>query len=261
MRQPTLYIPHGGGPCFFMDWTPAGAWDELAAYLRGIVPSLPETPRAVLVISAHWEERLPTLMTHRSPPMLFDYSGFPPHTYKLSWPAPGAPELAEVVAAHFASAGIEVGRDPKRGFDHGVFVPLLLALPDATVPTLQLSLKQGLDPEQHLAIGRALAPLRDEGVLIVGSGSSYHNMRGFGRAMADSKAFDDWLADAVTAPAEERNSVLARWSTAPKARACHPREEHLLPLHVCAGAAGEDAGRIDFNGEVMGVKMSAVRFG
>ena len=180
-RQPTLFIPHGGGPCFFMDPPPNDphAWDAMAAYLRGIAASLPAKPRAILVISAHWETPRPTVMTAAHPPMLFDYYGFPEHTYKLEYPAPGSPELASRVRALLADAGIASDADDARGYDHGVFVPFLLMFPDADIPIVQLSLRGDLDPAAHIAIGRALAPLRDEGVLIVGSGMSYHNLRRF----------------------------------------------------------------------------------
>lgn len=262
-RQPTLFIPHGGGPCFFMDWDPPDTWNRLAAWLRGLAATLPERPRALLVVSGHWEEAVPTVLSAANPSLLFDYYGFPPHTYALRWPAAGSPDLAARVGELLAAAGISWRAEPGRGYDHGVFVPLKLAFPEADVPTVQLSLRAGLDPVDHLALGRALAALRDEGVLVLGSGMSYHNMRGFGTpgALADSKAFDAWLAETVAEKPSARDERLVRWSTAPSARACHPREEHLLPLLVVAGAGGRDPGRQVFRDEVMGVVVSAVRFG
>jgi aromatic ring-opening dioxygenase catalytic subunit (LigB family) len=263
--MPTLYIPHGGGPCFFMDWTmgPRDTWDRLAAFLRGLDASLPERPKAVLVISAHWETKVPTVLASAAPPLLFDYYGFPKHTYELTWPAPGAPHLADRVATLLGAAGFESQRETARGFDHGVFVPLKVAYPDADVPTIQLSLQEGLEPERHLAIGRALEPLRDEGVLIIGSGMSYHNMRGFmtGAGRGDSERFDRWLAAAVEKSTEARATDLVGWMKAPSARESHPREEHLLPLMVAAGAAGNDQGKAVFTDNVMGVQVSAIRFG
>jgi aromatic ring-opening dioxygenase catalytic subunit (LigB family) len=265
MRIPTLYIPHGGGPCFFMDWSmgPKDTWERLRAWLAALLGSLPERPQALLVISAHWEQPVPTVTTSPSPPMLFDYYGFPPQTYELRWPAPGDPELAARVRALLAAAGLPSTEDGRRGYDHGVFVPLLVALPDASIPTVQLSLQRGLDPAFHLALGRALEPLRDEGVLILGSGMSYHDMGGFGGpwALALSKQFDAWLAETVALPKEERERRLERWEEAPAARRCHPREEHLLPLMVVAGAAGQDAGAAVFADVVMGAWVSAQRFG
>lgn len=267
-RMPGIYIPHGGGPCFFMD-PPAQdphVWDGMAAYLRGIAATLPAPPRAILVISAHWECAVPTVNTGARPGMLFDYYGFPDHTYRLDYPAPGAPALAAQVRALLAGAGIESAEDADRGYDHGVFVPFLLMFPEAEIPVLQLSLQAGLDPAAHLAIGRALAPLRDDGVLIVGSGMSYHNLRAFyprdEGAIAASLAFDAALTTALAdADPAVRESALAHWKALPDAIACHPREEHLLPLMVVAGAAGGDPGRRAFNDRVFGKAVSGFHFG
>jgi aromatic ring-opening dioxygenase catalytic subunit (LigB family) len=214
-------------------------------------------------VSAHWEAPVPTVTTSAAPPLLYDYYGFPPHTYELKWPAPGAPELASRVRHLLSGAGFESGEDGKRGFDHGVFVPLKLSYPEAQVPTVQLSLRAGLDPAEHLAMGRALAPLRDEGVFLVGSGMSYHNMRGFNGASSHepSARFDAWLGEVAKEEPSKRDTALAAWTKAPSARECHPREEHLLPLMVVAGAAGNDRGKTVFHDEVMGVAVSAVRFG
>jgi aromatic ring-opening dioxygenase catalytic subunit (LigB family) len=161
------------------------------------------------------------------------------------------------------AAGIPSQEDDRRGFDHGVFVPLKVAFPEPTIPVVQLSLQRGLDPAQHIAIGRALAPLRDEGVLIVGSGMSYHNMRGFmSTAGAEhSKRFGAWLAKTIAEDPAARDRDLTKWVEAPDARASHPREEHLLPLMVVAGAAGSDRGREVFRDHVMGVDVAAVHFG
>jgi len=263
-RQPTLYLPHGGGPCFFMEWTmgPRDTWHRMAEWLRSIPGSLPATPEALLVVSGHWEAPVPTVTSSATPPLLYDYAGFPPSTYELTWPAPGSPDLAARVQRLLGSAGIEAGSDGKRGFDHGVFIPLKVAYPEPRIPTVQLSLRADLDPAQHLAMGRALAPLRDEGVLIVGSGMSYHNMRGFmdPRTLDVSARFDEWLTAAVTAEPGERDASLTGWSRAPMARQSHPREEHLLPLMVVAGAAGTDRGERVLRDEVMGAVVSAFRF-
>jgi aromatic ring-opening dioxygenase catalytic subunit (LigB family) len=195
------------------------------------------------------------------PPLIFDYYGFPEHTYRLTFEAPGSPRLASRVRELLAAAGLPAQADPERGYDHGVFVPLKLVTPEADIPVVELSLNQGLDPETHLAAGRALAPLRQEGVLIVGSGMSWHNMRGFTPAFtAKSAAFDDWLADAVANPAR-RDEALRRWEAAPYARDAHPREEHLAPLFVAAGAASGEPGRIAFRDKVMDVVVSGIEFG
>ena len=296
-RFPAVYVSHGGGPWPFMDLGPAkqAAMKPLADYLGALVLGLPQRPRAVLMVSAHWEEPVATLMTSPHPPMLYDYYNFPASTYALQWPAPGATDLAPTVSTMLGRAGFEVRSDPNRGFDHGTFVPMMLALPKADLPVLQLSLLQDMDPSRHhglfspmavirpeadipvvqlslklvldprthLAAGRALAPLRDEGVLLLGSGNSYHNMRGFGQASssAPSRAFDDWLVEAVGSDRETRRQRLIDWAAAPGARACHPREEHLLPLHVMAGAAGADPGRPTLRIEFSAVHNTCVQFG
>lgn len=262
-RQPTIYIPHGGGPCFFMDWTmgPPDTWHSMAEHLRTLGREHAD-PRALLVVSAHWERPVVTVQSGERPELLFDYSGFPPHTYQLTWPAPGAPDVAARVRTLLDAAGIANAEDRQRGFDHGVFVPLKVAYPEPTIPTLQLSLRTGLDAAEHLAIGRALAPLRDEGVLILGSGMSYHDMRGFGRpaSLGLSLQFDAWLDEVCSDPAV-REAALAAWDRAPAGRQCHPREEHLLPLMVAAGAAAGEPGRRLFQDQVMGVQVSAFEFG
>lgn len=261
---PTLYIPHGGGPCFFMDWTmgPANTWDKMAAWLKQLLSTLSERPQALLVVSAHWETAQPRLTGHAQPALIYDYYGFPEHTYQLTYPAPGHPALATEIHRLLTAAGIPADIDPERGLDHGVFVPFKLIDPEAQIPVLQLSLQAGLDPAQHLAIGRALAPLREQGVLIVGSGMSFHNMRAFGNhAQAQSRVFDDWLTQTVTAPEPVRTEGLLHWSQAPQARFSHPREEHLLPLMVVAGAAGNDPGAKIFEDEVMDSIVSAFQFG
>jgi aromatic ring-opening dioxygenase catalytic subunit (LigB family) len=259
-RQPSLFIPHGGGPCFFMP-DPAGTWASMAEYLRSLPASLPQPPRAILVVSGHWEERAFAFTGAAQPNLIFDYCGFPPETYRLTWPAPGAPWLAERGAALLQAAGLPSATDPQRGFDHGVFVPLKVAFPDADVPVVQMSLHASLDPALHLAAGQALAPLRDEGVLVLGSGMSFHNLRAMGdpRAAAPSKEFDFWLTAAAAAPAPERAERLGRWEEAPYARLCHPREEHLMPLMVAAGAAS-GSGVQDYREMVLGGAISAFRF-
>lgn len=266
MRLPTTYLPHGGGPWPWMDpraFGGPGALDGLRRYLESLPATLPEAPRAILCVTAHWEEPRPTVSAAAAPGMLYDYYGFPPETYRIRWPAPGEPTVAALVHGLLAKAGFAPEVDTARGYDHGTFVPLAVAWPKAEVPTVQLSLVRGLDPALHLRLGRALAPLRDEGVYIVGSGMSYHNMQGFGSPEGGrvSEIFDAWMAESVVRPAAERDSALSRWAAAPSARAAHPREEHLLPLMVVAGAAGEDAGRVSWSGSVLGTRVSAVQFG
>ncbi|MCB9651438.1 MAG: dioxygenase [Deltaproteobacteria bacterium] len=264
-RMPVVFLPHGGGPWPFVDLG-MGSPAELSAlrtYLEGL-RSLPKVaPKAVLMISAHWEAPVPTVMTSARPPMLYDYYGFPPESYTITWPAPGSPALAERVQALLGAAGMKSAQDASRGFDHGAFVPLKLTYPEADVPTVQLSLRQGLDPAEHIAIGRALSPLRDEGVFIVGSGMTFHNLRAFGdpRAREPAEAFDAWLRDVTTQPAKARDAALSRWTEAPSARLVHPREEHLIPLMVAAGAAGDDVATVPYNGTLMGLRLSGYHFG
>jgi len=268
-RLPTLYIPHGGGPCFFMDplpGMPPDLWDKMAAYLRGIRASLPARPEAVVVISAHWEAARPTVSQVQRHSLLFDYYGFPEHTYRLTYPAQGSVALAQKVQELLARAAIDCDVDGSRGIDHGVFIPFKLIFPEADVPIVPLSLRHDLDARAHLAIGAALAPLREQGVLIVGSGMSYHNLREFFhqnfRANEAARQFDQWLATTVRLPnTAERDQALGDWQRAPGARECHPRAEHLLPLMVAAGAARNDPGQIAYCDILLGKALSAVQFG
>ncbi|UTV31001.1 DODA-type extradiol aromatic ring-opening family dioxygenase [Photobacterium atrarenae] len=263
--QPVLFIPHGAGPCFFMDWKPAGIWDAMARSLEALPHTLPARPRAILIISAHWQTTGFRVSATEQPELNYDFYGFPAHTYRLRYPAPGSPQLAGEIGARLSQAGLDCQPDPGQCFDHGVFVPLKLMFPEADIPVVQLSLQSSLDPALHLAAGRALAPLRDEGVLIIGSGMSFHNMRGYGNAQfsAPSAAFDDWLTGAIGADSARREAALCQWTQAPAALQCHPPgdEEHLLPLMVAAGAAGTDSGHKVFSAQVMQVRLSAFRFG
>lgn len=260
---PTWFIPHGGGPCFFMEWDPPDTWKKLAAWLSGLETTLSAPPHAVVVISGHWEEDAFTVTAHAHPPLIYDYYGFPEHTYRLEYAAPGAPELARQIAGLLRESGLSAHVDPQRGLDHGVFIPFKLIFPKADIPVVQLSLQSGLDPATHLAAGRALVVLRQQGVLLVGSGMSYHNLQGFfGGEGERADRFDAWLTETVgLADPEVRASRLMEWSRAPAARMAHPREEHLVPLMVAAGAAGTDAGRQVFADRIMGARISAYRFG
>lgn len=261
---PTLFIPHGGGPCFFID-PPADdphMWDGLASYLRGIDASLGTRPKAVLVVSGHWEMERPTVNMAERPTLLFDYHGFPEHTYRLKYPVAGAPDLEPRVRSLLAEAGFDLGLEHKRGLDHGVFVPFLLIYPHADVPIMQLSLHDSLDPGTHLAIGRALAPLRRQGVLIVGSGMSYHNLAAMfsGGGAEAAAAFDAWLGGTIADP-KSREERLTEWRSAPGGRASHPRSEHLIPLMVAAGAAAGDPAIRTFNESIAGKPISGFQFG
>jgi aromatic ring-opening dioxygenase catalytic subunit (LigB family) len=259
--QPSLFIPHGGGPCFFMP-DPDGTWRGMEAYLRGLAGTLPARPKAILLISGHWGTRGGFGLTGAEHPgLIYDYYNFPPHTYELTYPVPGAPWLAERAAALLSAAGMPAAIDPARGLDHGVFVPMKVAFPDADIPLVQMSIDASYDPALHLRAGEAIAPLREEGVLIIGSGMSFHNLRAFRdpRAEGPSRLFDDWLTSAAQAAPAERADLLTHWADAPYARVCHPQEDHLIPLMVAAGASGSP-GLQDYGELVMGSAISGYSF-
>lgn len=242
-----IYFSHGGGPLPILG-------DPGHAAMVRFMKTLPEQlhrPEAVLVISAHWEEPVATVLNAPQPPLFYDYYGFPEAAYELTYPAPGSPALAEKVVGLLNDQQIATGMNPVRGFDHGMFIPLKMMYPDADIPTTQLSLLRGLDAAAHLELGRALRPLMDENILIIGSGFSFHNMREFfnthsGPSDLKNEAFQDWLIDICTGEHDQaaREDALLHWEQAPYARYCHPREEHLLPLLVCAALAGMPAEKI-----------------
>lgn len=260
--MPTIYLPHGGGP---WPWTPPFSpalgveYRPLRAYLESLSTSLPRRPRGIVIVSAHWEAQLPTVTAGERPDMLYDYYGFPAEAYRIRWDAPGSPTLTARVGDLLAAAGIESAETSERGFDHGTFIPMKLAFPEADIPTVQLSLDASYDPARHIAIGRALSGLREEGILIVGSGMSFENFRARDLVRCSSE-FDAWFRDTAVAAPEVRDARLRDWTSAPHARTAHPHEEHLLPMMVAAGAAGMDRGRIAFTGSLMGIRVSAVQF-
>ena len=261
-QTPILYLPHGGGPMPLLgEPNHAG----LVEFLQSM-PSKFGRPNAILTISAHWEGAIASVSGASEPAMIYDYSGFPQEAYALRYPAPGSPEIARQVVEMLNKQGLEAMMDPERGFDHGTFVPLMLMYPQADIPVVQLSLARDMDPASHIRMGEAVAELSQQGVLILGSGMSFHNMGGFMSSSRDaydkSAIFDRWLNEAIvgdTLSGEARQQQMRDWASAPEARFCHPREEHLLPLHVCFGAAerlGLAAENV-FDGEVLGVKVSA----
>jgi len=264
-RLPTYFISHGGGPWPWLKAQMPGVYDKLEASLKDMARQFGTAPKAVLVVSGHWEERDFTVMSSPEPPMIYDYSGFPEFTYRIKYPAPGSPEVARHVQELLRGAGFSAQADDRRGFDHGTFAPLAAIYPEADVPVLQLSIRSDYDVDAHLAAGRALAPLRDEGVLIVGSGLSYHNLRRFGDAgQHPSREFDAWLTSAVCGTvSEERNRKLRDWAQGPSARLAHPVEDHLIPLMVAVGAAEEEAGeRVYHEDSFFGaLSVSSYRFG
>ena len=239
-----VYFSHGGGPLPILGDPSHAAMIEFMKQLPARLPR----PEAILVISAHWEENEATLLSAERPPMFYDYYGFPAAAYAITYPAPGHPALAQRIADLLSGSGVPARLDPRRGFDHGLFIPLKMMYPGADIPALQLSLIRGLDPAAHLALGRALRSLLPENILVIGSGFSFHNMRAFsweGIAEPDpaNDAFQEWLIETCTASltGEEREQRLRDWAKAPSARYCHPREEHLLPLQVCYGLAQRQA--------------------
>ncbi|KAB7768315.1 DODA-type extradiol aromatic ring-opening family dioxygenase [Xanthomonas maliensis] len=180
-RQPAIFLSHAGGPCFWMDFPPPygpGTFEGLRGYFAGIVDSLPARPEAIVLVSAHWDARVPTVSAAAAPPMLFDYGGFPKHTYELSYPALGSPPLAAKISELLRHAGIEHAVDSQRGYDHGVFVPMLIIDPEASIPVVMLSIRSDLDAAVHLRMGEALAPLRDRNILLLGSGNVWHGQGG-----------------------------------------------------------------------------------
>ncbi len=346
-RQPTFFITHGAGPCFWMDFPAlgSGAFDGLRAYFAGLLASLPQKPDAILVMSAHWETEGFAVSAAAHPGMIYDYSGFPEHTYRLSHPAPGAPALAQSVRELLTAAGLQTDLDPARGFDHGVFVPMMIVNPLADIPIVTLSvarkilrtvpepvspetlvhsenhasdatphalssltprekhvlqarfgfntdtdhtpeeigrqfsvtrerirqieakalqkLQRAFDPATHYAAGAALAPLRDANILVIGSGSSYHNLRDFFAGSAEAAdAFDGWLDETMALPdITQRQARLTQWESAPGGQASHPRAEHLIPLLTVAGAGGTDKARRDFHAHIGNKPFACFRFG
>ncbi|ETD68590.1 aromatic ring-cleaving dioxygenase [Pelistega indica] len=264
MKQAVYFISHGGGP-----WPWIEQWAEDYAGLRQslehIATELPEKPKAILMISAHWITQGHLAIMHQpQPKMLYDYYGFPEHTYHIQYPAPSDPLLAEYIQNKLEQAHFSVIKDTERGFDHGAFVPLALAFPDANIPVIQLSIERHFDPAYHIRLGEALASLREEGILIIASGLSFHNMRLFNaHGTQPSKEFDQWLRNALSQESNDRKEALIHWETAPSARIAHATEDHLIPLMVAIGAAGNDMVEINYHEDnVMGgVTVSSFKFG
>jgi aromatic ring-opening dioxygenase catalytic subunit (LigB family) len=262
-RMPVYFLSHGGGPWPYVDGM-RQLFARTEREFKALPDRLPAKPKAVLVITGHWEEDAFTVSAAEYPPMLYDYGGFPEHTYQIQYPAPGSPALAARVKKLLSNIGLPVGEDPQRGFDHGTFVPLVLMYPAADVPVVMLSLKSTYDPEEHIRVGQALASVRDEGVLIMGSGMTYHNMSGMGRndSTPVAEAFESYLGSAIAqSDWRVRNDMLIHWENAAGARLAHPREDHLVPLMVVAGAAEEDSGRHVLVDRVFKVPMASYEFG
>lgn len=235
-----VFISHGGGPLPLLG---DPNHTEMILALQDLVKTFPR-PKAIIVISAHWETNAPTISSAIKPPLFYDYYGFPPESYQIQYPCSGDPTLAQQIYDHLGENDIEANFDEERGLDHGVFVPLKLMYPEADIPVVQLSLLNTLDPMKHIKIGAALKEMHQQGVLVVGSGFSFHNMRAFFSADKSTshlnESFENWLENTcmnVNLSESERLDLLVNWHCAPGARFCHPREEHLMPLHVCYGAS------------------------
>lgn len=262
-RLPTFFLSHGGGPWPYVPAMKA-QFEKTAQWLTDLPKTLPQKPKAILSVSGHWEEKVFTVSSAQHPPMIYDYTGFPPHTYQIKYSAPGSPEVAHRVLELLSQNDIQNHENTEHGFDHGTFVPLFLMYPDADIPVVSMSINANYDPLEHLKVGEALMPLRDEGVLIIGSGLSYHNMRGFGSAEAKpvSQQFGQWLGETISnTNTQIRNQKLMEWEKAPAARLAHPQEDHLIPLMVAVGAAGKDTGHVAFIDHVRNVDMASYRFG
>lgn len=241
-KPQVLYLSHGGGPLPLLG---DEGHTEMVSCLQEIAAKIIK-PSAILVVSAHWEQTIPTITSGAQPSLLYDYYGFPEESYSIEYPCPGNQALARKIHKVLTNANINARLDEERGFDHGLFVPLKIMYPEADIPCIQLSLVQNLDPMVHINIGRALQNLNYEKLLVIGSGFSFHNMKAFfapetSDLKAQNESFENWLLDTCSnqdIDEEERTKRLAQWEEAPFARYCHPREEHLLPLHVCYGLTG-----------------------
>jgi len=258
-----LYIPHGGGALPLLDEAGHGAMNS---FLRGFASTVTR-PDAIVVISAHWEESVISITAGKTPQLYFDYFNFPAEAYQYQYPAPGDPQLAERIQGVLQQASIESKLDYDRGYDHGLFIPLMMMYPDADIPCVQVSLSSSLDAGLHVQIGKALSALKSENLLILGSGFSFHNMQAFNNKPVESldernQAFEAWLVQTCSDNSideTEREARLVDWQQAPYARYCHPREEHLLPLQVCYGVAQSVATTV-FQDRVSGFLVSAYQW-
>lgn len=267
-RLPVAFVSHGGGPSFFMEAPPGDRFADIAAGSDAMksLQRLPkqlgaEKPTAIVVVSAHWESSHKVLVTGRSEytKLLYDYGGFPAHTYKLEYRAPGEPQLAKRITELLKNKGLQSELDMNRNWDHGVFIPLKVMYPEANIPVVEISILQSYDPKVHIDIGKALAPLRDEGVLIIGSGYATHNFAG---VAAQNRKFVDAMSEVVANQSpENRLKSLEEWDKLPGARDAHRQEDHLMPLHVIAGAGGEDKGQVIYRKDTIGGLMIFAHFG
>jgi 4,5-DOPA dioxygenase extradiol len=254
-----IYFSHGGGPLPILNHP---SHEKMIKFMNNL-PSIIKRPDAIVVFSAHWEESIVAIQSGSKPELVYDYFGFPAAAYELKYPCNGNRALAARIADLFQGNGIHGRLDHNRPYDHGSYIPLIMMYPDADIPVLQVSLNHNLDPRTHLDMGRALRPLLDENILIIGSGFSFHNMRRFdfaGSNMEDhlNNEFQDRLIEICCGEMDETKKWrhLTGWENMPGARYCHPREEHLLPLLVCAGLAANNASTL-FDDYILGKRATA----
>ncbi len=234
-RMPVVFVSHGAPDALLMAHDTVECWSEIGRSIS--------SPRAILAISAHWEERVPTVSLSDAPETLYDFHGFSDELYRMQYPAPGAPILAERAASLLSSKAMDSARNASRGLDHGAWVPLSAMYPKADVPVAQLSLARNTGPDFHFDLGRALSPLRDEGVLILCSGAITHNFAwldwtGKKAAAPEAETFSDWIGDRIAA---HDIKAMLDYRSAPYGAASHPSEEHFMPLFAALGAAENDA--------------------
>ena len=262
--MPAFFLSHGGGPWPWMDDLRC-QFDKLEEFLRSLPSELPRRPEAIVVISGHWEEDDFGVMAAAKPKMIYDFGGFPEHTYRITYPAPGSPELAARIHKLIEAAGLKSHLDHARGFDHGTYSMLYPMFPNAHVPVVQVSIRRDFDPDAHLRVGRALAVLRGEGVLILGSGNTFHNFHPPRDANEHSRVFEEWLQESLVSPAgNQREQRLIHWSEAPSARVNQPREDHLIPLLVAAGSSHDESASLAHRYEMLmfgQTLSSSYRFG
>lgn len=255
MRLPAIFVSHGAPTLAVQQNAQTEAWARLAAELP--------RPRAILAVSAHWETQDPSMSAAPRPETIHDFGGFPRELYEQRYPAPGAPELAELAAHHLQHAGLACAVDPARGLDHGAWVPLKWMYPAADIPVTQLSVQPSLGPRHHYDVGRALAPLREDRVLILGSGGIIHNLREIQWRSNDvvdwARSFNDWISSRVEAGAIDQ--LLDYRKLAPSASRSHPTEEHLEPFFVALGAGGTPARRLDLGIDMGTLGMDGYVFG
>jgi len=264
-RLPTAFISHGGGPSFFIDGKGGPMADiDMHSEAKKSLERLPkqlraEKPDAIVLVTAHWEGNGEVLVSGKDEytKLYYDYGGFPSFTYELQYRAPAQPKLAAQIVQLLTNKGIPAKLDKKRDWDHGVFIPLKVMYPNADIPVVALSILSSYDAAAHINIGKALEPLRDQNILVLGSGFATHNFDP--RSASANVPFTSAVTEAIAKPQEEREKIFASWTSLPMARLAHAQEDHFLPLHVVIGAAGSDAGKAVYS-QVNG-RMAFVHWG